>query len=75
MPAVLRVLCRGGMVAPPILLVFLLIPIFQWEVDGREISYAELWHSGAGLVMATSMLLLAAGAWGSAGRMGWARAL
>jgi hypothetical protein len=73
MPTILRVLCQGGMVVPPLLLVFLLFPLSGWEVNGREVSYVELWHSGAALVIASSMLLVATGAWGSAARLGWAR--
>ena len=73
MPTIMRVLCQGGMVVPPLLLVCLLIPFFEWEVNGRMVSYAELWHSGAALVMASTMLLVTMGAWGSAARLGWAR--
>src|SRR5438309_1795592 len=49
LPFPLDMLCQGAMVAGPVLLVFLVLPIVEWTVNGRQMSYAELWKSGAGL--------------------------
>src|SRR5262245_970431 len=68
MPLLLRLLCQGGMVGTPILLFFLLVPITDWTVNGRPMSYAELWESGAGFSMATFIALLLVGTWGLAAR-------
>jgi hypothetical protein len=73
MPMLLRMFCQGTMVAPPILAAFLVLPITDWTVNERSVSYSELWQSGAGLVMLASMSLATAGAWGSAARAAWAR--
>jgi hypothetical protein len=68
MPFLLRLLTQGAMVAAPILLLFLVLPITEWEVNGRSVSYAELWSSGEGAAIAVSLALVAAGAWGLAAR-------
>ena len=56
------------MVATPILLLFLVLPIAEWEVDGRAVSYTELWSSGEGAALAVSLALAGVGAWGLAAR-------
>ena len=61
------------MVAPPILTLLLVVPLMEWTVNGKQVSYSELWSSGAGLTMLVLMLLGAAGAWGLAARASWAR--
>lgn len=73
MPTVLSLLCRGGMVAGPVLLFFLLVPIQDWNVNGQPMSYGELWRSGAGVSAATFVGLVTAGTWGMAARRTWSR--
>lgn len=73
MPQPMRMLCQGGMVAPPILALLLVLPIMDWTVNGRQIAYSELWSSGAGLTMLVFMLMATAGAWGLAARTRWSR--
>src|SRR5713101_6495150 len=48
LPFPLDMLCQGAMVAVPILFVFVVLPIVDWTINGRQMSYAELWKSGAG---------------------------
>lgn len=73
MPQLLRMFCQGGMVAPPILALLLVLPIMDWTVNGRQVSYSEPWSSGAGLTMLVFMLMATAGAWGLAARTRWSR--
>ena len=73
MPQLLRMICHGGMVAPPILALLLVLPITEWTVNGRQVKYAELWSSGAGVTMLVAMVIATAGAWGLAARATWAR--
>ena len=73
MPALLRMFCQGGMVAPPILIALLVLPVMDWTVNGKQVSYVELWSSGAGLSMLLFMVTATAGAWGLAARARWAR--
>jgi hypothetical protein len=68
MPFILGPLCSGGMVVPPIILIFLFLPIADWEVDGRLMSYREMWLSGDAAALAACLILVAAGAWGLAAR-------
>lgn len=68
MPLLLRLLCQGGMVVAPIFLCFLLLPITGWTVNGRTMSYAELWKSGAGVALGVFLVLLLFGTWGLAAR-------
>jgi hypothetical protein len=75
LPFPLDMLCQGTMVAGPILFVFLVLPIFEWTIDGRQMSYAELWKSGAGFAFGLFLFLITIGAWGLAARnlmSGWA---
>jgi hypothetical protein len=73
MPALFRMFCQGAMVATPLLAILLVLPVMNWTVNGRSVTYEELWQSGAGLTMLVLMLLAASSAWGSAARAGWAR--
>lgn len=73
MPFLLRLLCQGAMVAAPILLFFLVVPITEWEINGRIVSYAELWSAGDGASISASLVLVAAGAWGLAARNSMSR--
>ena len=73
MPQLLRMFCQGAMVAPPILILLLVLPLMEWTVNGRQVSYSELWSSGAGLTMLVFMLIATAGAWGLAARASWSR--
>ena len=68
MPFLLRLLIQGAMVATPILLLFLVLPITEWEMNGRTVSYTELWSSGEGAALAVSLALAGVGAWGLAAR-------
>src|SRR5438034_6471454 len=52
----------------PVLFVFVVLPIVEWTVNGRPMSYAELWKSGAGLAFGLFLFLLMIGAWGLAAR-------
>jgi hypothetical protein len=56
------------MVAGPILFVFLVLPIVDWTISDRQMSYAELWKSGAGLAFGLFLFLITIGAWGMAAR-------
>jgi hypothetical protein len=73
MPFILGMLCRGGMLACPGLLLFLVIPVNDWTVNGKRMSYAELWQSGAGLSSALFFGLGIVGTWGLAARQPWSR--
>ena len=73
MPQLLRMLCQGAMVAPPILAALLVLPLTDWTVNGKQVPYAELWKSGAGLTFLVFTLTATAGAWGLAARKTWAR--
>jgi len=68
LPFPLDMLCQGAMIAGPTMFVFLVVPIVDWTIDGRHISYAELWASGAGVAFAVFLLLITLGAWGLAAR-------
>jgi hypothetical protein len=68
LPLLVRALVRGAMVVTPLFLLLLVFPFFEWEIDGRLVSFAELWSSGSGIVFATSLLLVGVGAWGFAAR-------
>ena len=68
MPLLLRVMCRGGMAVAPVLLVLLIVPVLNWTVDGRLVSHAELWTSGAGPALALLLSMTALGCWGLAAR-------
>lgn len=68
LPRLLKVLCQGTMVASPVLLLFLVVPLFDWTVNGRKISYGELWASGAGLAFLLALSLASIGSWGVASR-------
>ncbi len=68
LPFPLDMLCQGAMIAGPVMFVFLVVRIVDWTIEGRHLSYAELWKSGAGLAFAVFLLLLTIGAWGLAAR-------
>jgi hypothetical protein len=44
------------------------LPIVDWTINGRQMSYAELWKSGAGLAFGLFLFLIMIGAWGLAAR-------
>ena len=68
MPRLLRMLCRGGMVATPILFAFLALPIANYHVNGHDMTYSELWLSGTGIVFTVFLGLGGIGSWGLAAR-------
>jgi len=68
MPRLLRMFCQGGMVATPILFVFLVLPLNDWKVNGQEVTYSRLWLSGTGVVFALFLILGGVGTWGLAAR-------
>ena len=73
MPRVLRMLCRGGMAAAPLLLIVFLVPGHDFDVNGHPVSYAELWLSRMGMSAALFLGLIALGSWGLAARIGASR--
>jgi hypothetical protein len=73
MPFAMRMLCGGAMLATPILLVTLVVPILPWHVNGHIASYEEMWSSGAAPVLALFLLLGAIASWGLALRRAAAR--
>ena len=73
MPSILKPLCQGGMVAGPIMLFFILLPISDWTVNGQKMSYYEFWRFGAGTSALTFVGLIAIGTWGMAARKSWSR--
>jgi len=68
LPFPLDMLCQGAMIAGPTMLVFLVVPIVDWTIDARPMSYARLWTSGAGFAFAVFLSLITIGAWGLAAR-------
>ena len=73
MPLLLRLLCQGGMVVAPFLLLFLALPLVDWEIDGRRMSYSQLWSTGYGLAFAVALALTGVGVWGLAARNQFSR--
>ncbi len=69
MPFLLRIYCRGGMLAGPLLLVMLPLPIVEWTLNGNLVSNSEAWGSGLALAMTTFLILIAGGCWGMAARL------
>ncbi|MFZ6780740.1 hypothetical protein ACO0LD_28235 [Undibacterium sp. Ji83W] len=55
------------------MLLLVLLPVFNCEVNGQEMTYRELWTSGTGVVIAFFLAMGAAGSWGLAARKPWAR--
>lgn len=72
LPLVLRALCRGGMLVAPLFLLMLALPI-EWTLDEQQVSSAELWRTGQGIVIACPLALYGIGAWGLAARQHWSR--
>lgn len=68
MPWLLRQICQGGMLAGPILLFFVLLPLADYRINGRSMSYSEFWFSGAGASAALFVSLIIVGCWGLAAR-------
>src|SRR4051812_36854326 len=68
MPFLLRILCQGGMVAGPLLLVTLVVPAGNWKFNGHQMSYPELWRSGTGIIQLIFLGLVTLGTWGIAAR-------
>ena len=73
MPLLLGMFCQGAMVICPVFVALLLVPIFGWTIEDRQVSYAELWSSGAGLFCLVAVLGAGTGSWGLAARKMWAR--
>lgn len=73
MPPLMRMLCQGAMLAGPILLLTLLVPVADWTVNRRKVSYHELWASGAAIAFLAFTLLVALGSWGIAAKRSVAR--
>jgi hypothetical protein len=68
MPRLVRMLCQGAMTAAPILGAVTLVPGLDWNVNGRNMTYREVWSSGIGASILVSMLLVTIGGWGAAAR-------
>ena len=54
------------MISSLILLVFAVLPLAPWTVDGMTKTYAEMWRSGGAELAVLWLLLVAAGCWGVA---------
>ena len=63
MPFPMRTLCQGTMVAGPILIFALILPIAAWRIGERYLSYGELWSSGVGETMIIFIGSTTVGAW------------
>jgi hypothetical protein len=61
------------MVAGPILLVSLFIPVADVRVNDQVMSYSQFWSSGIGASALLFVGLVTAGAWGMAARARWSR--
>ena len=57
------------MVAAPLLALLLVVPFNNWSVNHREVTYQELWGSGAGLAFLVFTVLGSIGSWGMAARL------
>jgi hypothetical protein len=68
MPYLLRMLCQGGMVAGPLLFISTLVPMGIGSFNGKPMTYAELWSSGAAASAAIFTLMVTVGCWGLAAR-------
>jgi hypothetical protein len=68
LPFGIRHLCQGGMIAAPLLALLLVVPIGDWTVNERDVTYQELWASGAGSAFLAFTLLGSVGSWGMAAR-------
>jgi hypothetical protein len=68
MPWLMRMLCQGAMVAAPCLGAVTLVPGVDWNINGRDMTYREVWSSGIGASILVSMLLVTVGGWGAAAR-------
>lgn len=73
MPLLLRMYCQGAMFVAPVILFFLVVPLFEWTVDDKPMSYVELWRTGAGLAIGGCLVLVGLGGWGLASRVPRAR--
>jgi hypothetical protein len=73
LPLVIRILCHGWMLVCPLMLLLLLQPLFNWEVNGQEMTYLELWTTDTVVGLAVSLAMMTAGSWGMAARKPWAR--
>ena len=68
LPTLQRLLCRAGMIFGPLFLVAVLLPIADYQIGSREVSWREFWVSGAGPLFAAVMFLVTVGSWGLAAR-------
>jgi len=68
LPMLIKAGCRASMLIAPLFLFLLIVPVFDWTVNEREVPYRELWFCGAGPVFATFFALVGFGAWGAAAR-------
>lgn len=66
MPELMRILCGGAMVATPVLLVLMFVPLVPLHINGQAVSRREFWHSGVALVFASFLILGVIGSWGMA---------
>ncbi|MFZ6681882.1 hypothetical protein [Undibacterium sp. Tian12W] len=69
----IRILCHGWMFVGPLMLLLLLQPLFNWEVNGQEMTYLELWTTDTVVGLAVFLAMGTAGCWGMAARKPWAR--
>jgi hypothetical protein len=68
MPTLLRMFCQGCMVVSPLMLLLIMLPIGNWNVDGQELTYRQFWTSAYPPIFISGLLLMTIGAWGAAAR-------
>jgi hypothetical protein len=73
MPTLMRMFCGGAMLATPVLLLLMLVPLVPLQIDGQAVSRREFWESGIALVFVSFLLLGLVGSWGMALRRPGAR--
>ena len=73
MPFILGTYCQGVMLVTPLFLFCLVFPMFNWSINGKLVTYGELWSSGAGFVFGICFALAGIGGWGLAARWSFAR--
>jgi hypothetical protein len=73
MPLIMGLLCGLAMLSTPIFLLALLMPMVSFNIDGHEVTFREMWKSGLGLTLVSSLLLGGVASWGLALRWPAAR--
>lgn len=66
MPQILSLTVRAAMVTGPLLIIFALLPLVPWTIDGKVMSGEEAWASGFAPMLITWLVLVTFAAWGIA---------